>query len=724
MSRHVIILGGGVAGMSAAHELAERGFDVTVYERQPDVAGGKARSFGVPNTGTGGRDDLPAEHGFRFFPGFYQHLPDTMKRIPYGTNREGVFDNLVSAAQMLIQFNGRQHLVVPARFPRSLEEIRELLAASGYLTTAAGLKPEDIEFYSERVWEVLTSCDERRARAFEGESWWNYIDAAPRDQNYQAYLGRTPRVLVAADPRHANTKTVGDVLLQLLFNLCEPGVSADRVLNGPTNKVWIDPWLEYLVDKRGVDYQFGATVTGFQCAGGRISGVTIHQNGQQRIVTADHYVAALPVEKMGPLITSTMRQLDPSLNGITTLAGHVDWMSGIQFYLRNNVPVTSGHQMLLGTPWALTSISQAQFWYAAGGFARDYGDGTVQTVLSVDVSDWKTRGNNGKRAIDCTRKEVIDEVWSQLKASLSGLSDGDLHPTTPAMLDPAIQPGPGGQLTNDEPLLVNQPNSWQYRPSARTGIPNLFLAADYVRTYTNLATMEAANEAARRAVNAILDASGSRQPRCQVWALHEPIWVKPWRAWDLIRYRRGEPWAAAFPDFVHGLARAVLEAAPAVGGQVEFADATARDMVERGVGVIPASVQQEVADGILGVAAALERADMEAVGRFFAPDAVILFWDDDMNRVSWSLARLAGYFEEGGQMTMDVRELRDIQPAQRDVVARFAADVSMSRDPWAEPVPRELEIVLAPSHDVEPPRVPGAWSIRSLRIRGGSTGQI
>ena len=33
MATKVIILGGGVAGMSAAHELAERGFEVEVYER-------------------------------------------------------------------------------------------------------------------------------------------------------------------------------------------------------------------------------------------------------------------------------------------------------------------------------------------------------------------------------------------------------------------------------------------------------------------------------------------------------------------------------------------------------------------------------------------------------------------------------------------------------------------------------------------------------------------
>ena len=75
---------------------------------------------------------------------------------------------------------------------------------------------------------------------------------------------------------------------------------------------------------------------------------------------------------------------------------------------------------------------------------------------------------------------------------------------------------------NLEPLLINTAGSWENRPEAGTAIENLFLAADYVRTHTDLATMEGANEAARRAVNGILDRSGSTQPRCEVWPLSEP----------------------------------------------------------------------------------------------------------------------------------------------------------------------------------------------------------
>jgi hypothetical protein len=88
-----------------------------------------------------------------------------------------------------------------------------------------------------------------------------------------------------------------------------------------------------------------------------------------------------------------------------------------------------------------------------------------------------------------------------------------------------------------EPLLINTEDSWKDRPDAVTRIPNLFLAADYVRTHTDLATMEGANEAARRAVNGILNAAHSSEQRCHLWPLHEPALFAPARLIDYVRYK-------------------------------------------------------------------------------------------------------------------------------------------------------------------------------------------
>src|SRR5215471_21394427 len=125
MQQSVAVLGGGVAGLSAAHELAERGFAVRVYERKPAL-GGKARSIPVPNSGSDGRQPLPGEHGFRFFPGFYKHVTDTMRRIPYGAHGN-TFDNLAVATRILLARAGQAEITWLARYPVTLEDLQVFL---------------------------------------------------------------------------------------------------------------------------------------------------------------------------------------------------------------------------------------------------------------------------------------------------------------------------------------------------------------------------------------------------------------------------------------------------------------------------------------------------------------------------------------------------------------------------------------------------------------------
>ena len=75
---------------------------------------------------------------------------------------------------------------------------------------------------------------------------------------------------------------------------------------------------------------------------------------------------------------------------------------------------------------------------------------------------------------------------------------------------------------NQEELFINGVNSLCLRPHANTEIDNFFVAGDYVRTSTDLATMESANEAARLAVNGVLEHYGASEPPCGVWKL-EPV---------------------------------------------------------------------------------------------------------------------------------------------------------------------------------------------------------
>src|ERR1700756_3211542 len=139
MPTRVIVLGGGVAGMSAAHELIERGFEVIVLERR-DIAGGKARSIPVDALRAGGhahvRADegvasiehhLPGEHGFRFFPGFYKHVIDTMRRIPSFDGRTAA-DHLTPTTRVGITQYAKPTFLIPSQFPCTGGDVGTLLS--------------------------------------------------------------------------------------------------------------------------------------------------------------------------------------------------------------------------------------------------------------------------------------------------------------------------------------------------------------------------------------------------------------------------------------------------------------------------------------------------------------------------------------------------------------------------------------------------------------------
>lgn len=538
MKKKVAVLGGGIGGMSAAHELAERGFEVVVYEAK-EVFGGKARSIPVPNTGTQGRKDLPGEHGFRFFPSFYKHVTDTMKRIPYGTNPLGVFDNLVAATRTQLAREGKSELFLSARFPQDVDDWATTLQAL-FSFADLGVSEQEKLFYIDRLLVLLTSCTERRFAEYENIPWWDFIDAANKSVEYQRLLaqGQT-RSLVAMRAEVGSTRTIGYILLQLLFGFISFGASFDRLLNGPTTEVWIDPWVAYL-KQLGVEMHTESAVRVFHTNGDWITKVSIEQPGKSFDIEADFYVAAVPVEVMALLLTDELKTAAPSMANLDQL--RTAWMNGMQFYLDKDVPVVHGHTLYVDSPWALTSVSQKQFW--KGVDLERYGDGRVEGILSVCISDWEKAGIlYSKPAIWCTAQEIKDEVWAQLKAHLNDDGKEELEDANLLywFLDPDIRfPNPS-EVTNLEPLLINTAGSLQYRPEARTEIRNLFLASDYVRTYTDLATMEAANEAARRAVNGILEDTRSSEPRAELWRFQEPEFFRPMQQYDRLRFKLGLP---------------------------------------------------------------------------------------------------------------------------------------------------------------------------------------
>src|SRR5262245_35881146 len=422
MALQVIVIGGGVAGLTAAHELSDRGAAVTVYERRPDW-GGKARSQPVPGSAVGGRKPLPGEHGFRFYPRFYRHVIDLMQRIPVGNGRS-VADRLKPTTESAVAMVDedtwyRFYRRAPGR-PLEILEALELFFKTLDFDSA------DFKLFGAKILQFLTSCDARRLDTYERLSWWQFLQGDDYSRKLQRQLRAIPRTMVAMDPQRGSARTIGTISMQLLLDFATAGMSNDRTLRGPTSEMWTDPWIAHL-QSRGVRLEAGVAAEGFDFGAGGISGLRLA--GDPVPKTADFYVLAVPIDRAIAMITPQMGTLDPVLEKLRTSNADdlVSWMVGAQYFLKEDVQLVRGHTFYPDSPWALTSISQAQFWTEGGPFRDRYGDGTVGGVLSVDISEWDVPGTHVRKpAKQCTPAEIRRETWEQLKAALNGHEAGDL----------------------------------------------------------------------------------------------------------------------------------------------------------------------------------------------------------------------------------------------------------------------------------------------------------
>ena len=563
---HVGVFGGGIAGLTAAHELARRGFRVTVFEKTRELGGMAASQFGLPNPGGGGRirravaagtpGALPGEHGFRFFPAFYRHLNDTMKRIPLYvddepnkngpiTPKQTVFDRLQPTNTQGVALEDGRDLFSYLRgdVQRSFEAVLDELATSmDYL----GATDQDIVRLLFKLVEYMSSSEVRR-RQLENVSWADFVELGKFSPRMRVYVDTVPRALVAMSATEADARTQGNILLQLALDQLGDPDEVDRTLDGPTTDRWITPWVAFLRDVLNVTFETGVEFTGFK-PGKTIGELTAEAPG--RDIELDAYVLAIPHQHLKPIFanTSTLDLAwlddqdlttpvnDDSLGRLDAFpdaqmpAGPMAVLSGIQYFLPDDVKFVPGHVYYPDSDWGLSSISQAQFW--GEEFPDTY---DRRGVLSVDIGDFrKLSSKTGKSVFASTADEIAQEVWRQLRAATKGNQflrvggghtrwTGELPPNAPEyMLDRYVQLDAAGNITStDAEMLINRPGEFARRPGHpdlyRVHLDQIVMAGPWMQTYTRLTTMEAANESARHAVNALLAAIDYQGEYCTIW---------------------------------------------------------------------------------------------------------------------------------------------------------------------------------------------------------------
>lgn len=541
--RRVAVFGGGPAGMTVAHELAERGFQVDLFERH-DVLGGKVRSFTHPDTGIGGRPDLPGSMGGHFFMPCYPSLGDTLGRIPTGSGRS-VLDHLTAGPAGVGITLAWGDVVARIQLPSqaglfSPKALLKRVTAS--LKVLRMLTPTDVSILASKIVALLTSGEKRQWGQLEHLPFGEYLHAHRLSPAARTVVD-LPGYLGMANAEGANTRAVAR-LLGLVVNQLRgrPGPGFRHVLSildGPETETWFDPWARHL-QSLGTRFHLGQTVTGLDYDGGRITGATVRdQAGKQSRVEADWYVLAVPPDKAAALMNPDLVAADPQLSRIERLRSIQG--ASIQFLLHHKAPELRTLFTTFTAPWQTGNEVLTSAWRQD---LTQCGDGKASEYVSIQLTDasWRHLPGMlyGKPGKDCSDRELIDEVLAQLRHHLPGgkeiFADSNVHSW---YLFPGMHGGGTAPWTIDEPLFAASPSCWQNQPEPITDIPNLFLAGSYTRNIITGDTMDGANESGKRAANRVLDASGAHEPPVTIATFTAPRELKILRDLDDRRYARG-----------------------------------------------------------------------------------------------------------------------------------------------------------------------------------------
>ena len=186
-----------------------------------------------------------------------------MRRIPFPGNPNGVWDNFEDANESSSpRTEGRADATIFGIFPdpakaTTPDGLQRVLVEE--IVKQQGIRPDEAEFFANRIQVFLTSSEERRYGQWEHTTWWDFVRAEGKSDEYKKLIARgLTRSLVAAKETVASTRTIGNMAEAFIMNIQQRGNDGalDRVLNAPTNEAWIDPWVLHL-RKLGVRFRVG-----------------------------------------------------------------------------------------------------------------------------------------------------------------------------------------------------------------------------------------------------------------------------------------------------------------------------------------------------------------------------------------------------------------------------------------------------------------------------------
>jgi Flavin containing amine oxidoreductase len=454
----VVIVGSGLAGISAATRLMEQGFDITLYEEN-DFLGGKLGAHRVS-----GEPD-PHEHCYHMYLNWYHNFWQLMREI-------GALEKFIPSP------------VIGCILPGE-KQTRPFLTNAGSLWTIPtnmmnGIAPPAEHFLWAYSLLDLIGTQSMSGDVLEQTSVSNFFRS--RSYSTDASIENASRTLAQAFAAPSYLSSARSYQSLIKYGYPDP-VPSLWLLTQNTNDAIFEPWAKHLEARaRELGRRFKINrrtrLEKLHLANGKVAKLTFGAmpigpctiRGTSRksaktweVDVPGDLILAVPPRALAGLVSWEVAACSPNLETVRLL--RTEPMISLDVYFKRKIPgLTKSITLLLDSKHTLSLLDISQVW----------SDGPAnRTALNVIAS-------NADRIVDYPSEVILDLLLKELHRFLD-FKPGDVDKKRCHI-----------QTNIGEELFVNEVGSWDHRPKATSDIPNLFLAGDFCPTFIDVVTVEGA----------------------------------------------------------------------------------------------------------------------------------------------------------------------------------------------------------------------------------------
>ncbi|MBF0408449.1 MAG: FAD-dependent oxidoreductase [Candidatus Riflebacteria bacterium] len=508
----IVIFGAGIAGLSAAHELVQLGYTVSVYEatNQP---GGFFRSSRVE------KDNMPSEYSWHGMGPWYHNTFDLMRKIPF-SEKGNIYDLALSRPIDFGIFPDSDE----AQFNEGLQSIPKMFR----MDTWEFIK---WSYLMLKTWTSNNRSQIQYAKINAAQAWKPYL----KDKAYKTWRSCFGP-WIGSDWLKVSLHTAGDFFRKLVISGPRHQHKADQggppwtqgggdgwlLFKGPSSEYWFNPWVKFLKEK-GVNFFWEKALTKLEFDGVNITSACC---GEEKI-QGDIYILAInPFFAANILSETPALEKQEELNLFKPLiqdGPHAQVSFRLAFSEEVKFPRKRTAVVVSDSEFNLTLFAEEQIWdkeVDLGKNIKSLWTGT-SCISSVPGRIYHKPVNN------CTKDEFIEEIKVQI-LSCNALNDVVKEANNGRGLQEfsiiKIEVWHEWEFSSEgikslQPKWVTTTNTQAYLPAQKTPVSNLFLAGAHTKTQAQVWSIEGAVESGRRAAKAI-------DKQVQVLDQYRPPWIK------------------------------------------------------------------------------------------------------------------------------------------------------------------------------------------------------